>query len=252
MYTTQHTMKRIALLLFSILFGLGVQAQQNMLRLVPNSFLVRNLNTGMSASDTVYTSFGDSLEYEAQVIYTGAPSLVDEIGLGISPDSLMGFNNDSIYASISFQDTLFSNDTITIKITDQVDSSLARYSGGTGGGAIVVVVWPVLRIGVSTKENNAHIILNFTERTAIEDPRFTQGDRIQCFPNPVQNRLYFREKERISKFESVRIQDMLGKPIFEAKEMPFSIHTDHWPQGMYLIEIRYRDGLKEVFKVEKQ
>jgi hypothetical protein len=245
-------MKRLALLLISIFVCLTTQAQVNTLRFVPNSFQVRNLNTGLSSSDTLFTSYGDSIEIQAQVVFTGPSSIVDEIGFGIVQDSLMAQGADSLFLGIAPADTILNNDTLTVTITDQLDSMLARYSGGTGGGAIVVVVWPVLRSGISTTENGATIIFNFAERTAIEDPEFERLNRVICFPNPTQNSLYFRQKESISNFEYVRIQGLLGRELFKSTVLPKSIEIGHWPKGLYLIEIRYGDGQQEVWKIEKQ
>lgn len=252
MKTTQQTMKRLLLLFCVLSFGINLQAQLSTLRFVPNSFEVHNLSTGLSASDTLYTSFGDTLEYRARVIFSGPSSITDDIGFGISTDTLMTVNADSIYLSTPQIDTLNNNDTLTIIIRDQVDSIHARYSGGTGGGAIAVVVWPVLRLGSSMTDGTVGIIFNFADRPASTGPEFPLALRTQCFPNPIQGRLFFQEKQSFSKFEYVRIQDLLGRRFFESKELPTSIQTAHWPSGLYLIEIRYRDGIKEFFKIEKQ
>lgn len=251
MNTIQHTMKRLALILCSLLLSYQAWGQVPALRLVPNSFQVTNLTTGMSGSDTVYMSYGDSLLIEARAILSNPASIVDEIGLGIAQDSMMATLSDSLYVGAPL-DTVLANDTVLIQILDQVDSTQNRYSGGTGGGALVVVVWPVLRSGQSSTETSASMIFNFADRTAIDNPAFSSPLRVKCYPNPTRDLLYFQQIDPFSKFEYVRISTLDGRALFYASELPSWVDLSSWANGLYLLEFRYRDGMREVSKLQKR
>ncbi len=252
MNTTTHIMKRFALLILAICFALVSQAQQNTLNIVPNSFRVSNLSTGLFSSDTLFTSYGDSIEYEALVIYNGVGFITDLIGFGLSKDSLMGSTSDSVFRVGASPDTIFNGDTLLIKVVDRLDSTMARYSGGTGGGAIVVVVWPVLRAAPSLTESSMDIILNFAERTAAEDLFLSGRTRITCFPNPAQSRLFFKSTQNLSKFEYVRIHDLNGRLLLLQQDLPLSLDISLWSQGFYILEVGYKDGFREVIKIIKR
>lgn len=251
MNTIHHTMKRLAFLLFALLLSVQAWGQVASLRLIPNSFQVTNLTTGMSGSDTVYMSYGDSLLIEARAVLDNPASIVDEIGLGIAQDSMMAMVSDSLFPGAPI-DTVLANDTVLIQIFDHVDSTQNRYSGGTGGGALVVVVWPVLRVGQGSTETSASMIFNFADRTAIDDPAFSSPLRVKCYPNPTQDRLYFQHNEPFSKFEYVRISTLDGQTLLHANRLPAWVDMSSWANGLYLLEVRYRDGIREVSKLQKR
>ena len=251
MNTNLHTMKKTALFIFCFLGIISLQAQLSSLRMVTDSFKVTNLQSGLFSSDTLFTSFGDSIEIEALVVYTGN-TITDVIRFGIANDSIMGPNSDTLFIPGGIPDTLNTGDTIKVIVKDQIDSTLGRYSGGTGGGAISVVIWPALRLNPSTIENGAQIIFNFADRTAIDDNEFENANPIICYPNPSNGHLYFSTSINSLNFEYVRIRDLHGRQIFISKGLPEWIDMSAWPSAFYLVEFEFKDGHRLFSKIEKR
>ena len=241
-------MRKIILLLGIWGVMVGAFAQIGTLDIAPASFHMYSSSGMQVVSDSVTVLQGDSLSFSARLEYTGATALTDELGFIIARDTGGTIvHQDSSFTGIT--ETLNSGDTTRVNISDIVDSMAARYSGG-GGGAILVIIWPVARSTptITTDSVRAKI---FFDNLASLPPEWEDKLQFICFPNPVSTELFIRYKGIQNDIEYVRIYDLNGQEIIHKKGAATSIDLTSVKAGFYFMHIQGKDT-EAVVKLEKK
>ncbi len=63
---------------------------------------------------------------------------------------------------------------------------------------------------------------------------------IQCYPNPVQDRLFIKTQLHT---QEVRIQDVQGRQVYQGLIPRKGIDIRAWPSGLYVLEVQLENGL---------
>jgi hypothetical protein len=243
----------LLLILASLLACASLQAQTD-LEFAPNTFSVTNLRTGISDSGALTIRVGDTLEFFGVIQNTSGGTLSGIFGLGIARDTINGPGADTLFAPNAPFDTLSNGDTVGIRVRDVVDTTLARYSGGTGGGAILVVVWPARTNGTpgSSSIASSGVSLTFDGPNMSLSRRFLSAQHRDMYhPNPFSTHLRLHPELAHLPVEGVRIWSLGGQEMYRASRLPSGLSTSHWPNGLYLIELREASGQRHWQKLRK-
>lgn len=133
-----------------------------------------------------------------------------------------------------------------------VDSAYAEIYGGIGSGYLPFLV----NITQSTSTADSCVIMIaggniFNSTISFDDLSFTfptsvneefSGDGLMVFPNPCSEQLFIVSCNEIKENSFVTLRDMSGRIIWEEKIHRqvgrFTIHTEIFPSGMYLLTLR--------------
>jgi hypothetical protein len=223
--------KSLAITLFILLCATVSHAQFFGLGIAPGGFVP-------SAGSA---PFGDTLYYNITVqnkgnsIYTGNISI-----LSIT-------NSDSTITVFPFGSpvgvVLPAGDTVQDVIGEVV---MAPRFGG-GGGATVVIVWPVSdNPTLFPTSDSASTVVDIT--TAIQQPDWDAGG-LKVFPNPASSILYLDYGSIVAEVERVRLTDAAGKVLFGSGVPVESVSLVEYPPGTYFLQIWGGNGKVAVFRI---
>lgn len=117
-------------------------------------------------------------------------------------------------------------------------------------GINTVVIWPVAdAMSAFVTLDSAKIDVFVIDPLKITNTHVL--DQLVLYPNPFSDKIWLLTKGNLS-IEEVRIMDALGRVIYTDKNPNKSyIETGHLSQGVYLIELIYNGGKKQI-KTMKQ
>lgn len=81
----------------------------------------------------------------------------------------------------------------------------------------------------------------------VESPALDR--RLTVYPNPVGERLYLDFKEDAHKLRALQLTNLQGQVLLRETSALKSIDLSGLPAGMYLLDVRYNDGLRGSFRV---
>lgn len=121
----------------------------------------------------------------------------------------------------------------------------SRY-GGTGN---IIVIWPrsgsdLISQDPDTSRGDIYI-LGLVSR---DDPEIIR-ERVQVYPNPANRAVRFLYHKSPARLERVSLLDMQGRTLFEKQGMLAEMPLHQYPNGIYFIHIRYKDGVEGTFKL---
>jgi len=85
---------------------------------------------------------------------------------------------------------------------------------------------------------------------AASDPAVAQ--RLTLYPNPVTQLLHFDFREGVQKLESIQVSDLSGKVLQRSTTPVESLDFSTLPSGTYIVDVRYRDGLRGSYRVVRE
>jgi hypothetical protein len=120
-----------------------------------------------------------------------------------------------------------------------------RYKGGDN----IIVIWPKSEnLSVQAPDTN-------TQEVYIRDLLASSPDRteilarIALWPNPVANTLHLDYTKDAHKLECVRVTSLNGQVIQRRVDAVEELDFSNLPSGLYLVDVRYRDGVWGTFRV---
>jgi hypothetical protein len=131
-----------------------------------------------------------------------------------------------------------------VNFNDTVRASDARY----GGGNNILVIWPhsdVPNIQVPDS-TNADIYIDGV--VGVKDPTVFFA-RVKAGPNPVSGSLRLVYLKDQHKLEYVRILNTAGQVLREYNQAVSTIGFDGLPDGLYLVEVRFKDGVGGTYRI---
>jgi hypothetical protein len=82
---------------------------------------------------------------------------------------------------------------------------------------------------------------------AVESPAL--ASRLAVYPNPARQNLYLDFKEDAHKLRALQLTNLQGQVLLTASSAAKSLDLSGLPVGMYLLNVRYNDGLRGSFRV---
>ncbi len=165
----------------------------------------------------------------------------------------------NMYINVKNYDSVTFNGAVTINIIDGsgqhfLDSMTVMIpSGGTdslplppyyfnqpqyAAGHDVVIVWPIA--------NNVALVDSFTDSVFVictaSIPVFDAKNAFHVFPNPANEYLLYESEYPANTIEYVRIIDVIKGEIYRHEEKGYSIPLSNIPAGIYVIELKLKDG----------
>lgn len=138
-------------------------------------------------------------------------------------------------------DTLTFNDTLQTLNT-------GRYKGGDN----IIVIWPHTdnaNAQVPDTTDNFPIFVDLSNSSADEIELLTLVD---IWPNPNNGILNLDYHELARKVEYVRIVNLTGQELVRYENAVEAIDLSAYAKGLYLLEMRFKDGRKASFRILKQ
>jgi hypothetical protein len=139
------------------------------------------------------------------------------------------------------------DETDTVTFTDTIANlSSFRYKGGDN----ILVIWPHADNPTAQVPDTTNYGIYVDDLTGIAELHFL-GSQVEVYPNPLTGQLniqYLKDKHKV---ESVRICNMQGQVLFDRAAAVEQIDTDALSSGVYLLEIRYKDGRIGVARLTK-
>ena len=197
---------------------------------------------GIFAQDVVAVpstvDLGDSVKYSFAVENKGNQPYTGMIAIWVQYDSGNGMAD--IY---DFNVTnLAPSATINLLVSDHVTN--AKYDIGDN----TILIWPrsqnpqVPTVDTSSVE----VTVADTGANGIDDEL---RKRIKVFPNPMKGQLHLRYEGFIQDFEYVRVMNVQGQELYFTERPVYTVDLTQHPQGLYFVEIRYKDGLRGTYRI---
>ncbi len=195
--------------------------------------------------DSVDCNAGDStITYSMFVVNNGTSSFEGTILIqGL-------YNSDTniyVLGDMEFTpgDPLPAEDSVFISVVDEVR---APYIGGDN----IIVVWPQALLQPFVQTTDSGIVELWVVNCPVSvEPKLILQNRFSYWPNPSSEALNYKVNEDLEKFEGVRIIDLNGKVVSESKQPLARITLDNFENGLYLLEVRFNDGIRGTFKIIK-
>jgi hypothetical protein len=123
---------------------------------------------------------------------------------------------------------------------DMVDVADRLYMSDNGGGAIVVVVWPTVRLLPNVQvTDSGRITLVRDYPLSIKN---TLGEGLVLYPNPSSDKVYMLVSAPNMKVDHVRIIDGLGRSCLHIPNPETSIDIGELSSGKYWVHLKFSDG----------
>jgi hypothetical protein len=183
------------------------------------------------------------LEYRAIVTNVGNNKLDGPVKLSCH------YNGDSTTWDVANFDVLDFEvgDTQLVRYADTIyNINGNRYKGGDN----IIVIWPRAEDpGVQAPDTVTHNIhIKNLVPQASPDPR-ELARRIRVYPNPVGQRLNLDYQRDVHKLEYVRVSNLSGQVITRSNSAVEAIDFGTLPAGLYMLEVRYRDGVWGSYRI---
>ncbi len=205
-------------------------------------------------SDSLLTAPVDSLAqdatvyYQVHVINASATSILDTTTADLvcitSLDSM-----ERAIGSFLVGAPLQPGDSINPSPVGRDTASAARY--GTGGGGVVVIIWPVARQPGFSVGDSGSIPINLLASTGIGKPFGQLPLRLRFGPNPAKEWLNIDYGQVENEIESVILSDNQGRALLQSDQAIGMLPLAAYPPGIYRLLVKARDGRAAVFTVIK-
>lgn len=146
------------------------------------------------------------------------------------------FNTPPLAAGDSFPTTPVLVDSVTA----------ARY--GTGGGGVVVIIWPAARNTSIATGDSGSIAVNLLSAGIAKGPLPVH---LKFGPNPTQQLLHFSYGSDKNKIERVIIRDLNGHIVSQASGAVSQLSLASFSPGTYLLSVHTFDGRNTVVRIIK-
>ena len=114
-------------------------------------------------------------------------------------------------------------------------------------GIDVVVIWPKAA-GTATHDSLTYVV-HVLSPNSVSNLLAENG--ISVYPNPCSDLLIIENKRPENPIEQVRIYDMKGKLIL-SKNRDELIDLSQLQNALYMVELKYKSGMRKILKVQKQ
>lgn len=84
---------------------------------------------------------------------------------------------------------------------------------------------------------------------SVTDPSALQ-QRLSVYPNPVGHRLQLDYRKDAHKLQSIRVSNLQGQLLQAETTAVKDIDFSGFPAGLYLVEVRYQDGVRGTFRIQ--
>lgn len=182
--------------------------------------------------------FGDSLFMDFNIVNVGTADYVGEILILRQRDSITTIALDT-------------TPVVTIPVGDTLPYSgahivqQAQYDGGIN----ILVIWPA---GVSVPTTTLDTIYDYVNvlDTIVQGTKLPAADKkAKIYPNPALDWIRIEYPANSPEPEAVRLYDATGKPVREIENGAEQLSLNGLAKGVYLLEIRYRNGLRQHAKL---
>ena len=184
--------------------------------------------------DTLYYPNTFQLTYQMEVENVGNDQLTSPCRVMMRYD---GSASDSTKWTWSLQNFEVGQ-TDTITFTDPIGTlSTGRYKGGGN----IIIIWPQAdNPSVQAPDTSSVDIFIFNLNSALDPSELKQ--RVEVYPNPVQDHLNIRYLQPQHKVEHVRIVGLDGRIQMEMESAVESLDVSSLPAGMYFVVFDFKDG----------
>lgn len=159
-------------------------------------------------------------------------------------DQMNASDSGGVFNANGLFDTISAFGSTTITVSNFSFDSLAGFR--TGGN--VVVVWPVCSSGISVFVTDTFYASVFVENgQGINEPKATIN-KINIYPIPANEKIFIQNQLTEKSIEYVRIIDIIGTEVFNAKTLPSFINTSFLRDGVYFIEIKNKNEIPVISK----
>ncbi len=155
----------------------------------------------------------------------------DTTGNAISTDS-----------SLVAQATIAQGTLFTVTYTEEYSAARNFFVG-----IDVVVIWPKA-VGVPSHDTLTYSVQIYSPSSV---SKLLVENGIQIFPNPFSNQFSIVNSSAQNKIERVSILDMKGKLLLTKKPDEI-LDLSAIPDAVYIVEIRFKTGMRKIVKVQKQ
>ncbi|MEY3443170.1 MAG: Secretion system C-terminal sorting domain [Bacteroidota bacterium] len=137
--------------------------------------------------------------------------------------------------------------TDTITFTDTIGALGGnRYKGGGN----IIIIWPQSDNPNVQAPDTTQFPIWIEDFNGVIDPEEV-AQRVEVYPNPVNDHLNIRYLQMKQKVECVRIIGLDGKKLWESYSPVDEIDTQQLPAGMYLVLFKYKDGRVGAVRITK-
>ncbi len=209
-------------------------------------------------SDSITTTPLDSVElnaqiyYKVQIINAGTDAITDTTTVDLlsitSLDSVPKVLGPPFVVNTSLQNPLVAGDSLTPSPVAIDTATADRY--GTGGGGVVVIIWPSARHGIFGSKDTGSVTIN-TLTASLGNKWAHNQFKIRFGPNPTQQVLHIDYGSLSTEIEYVRIIDNYGKIILQHNQAATKLSLGSLPAGTYSLSIQARDGRHAVYRIVK-
>lgn len=163
------------------------------------------------------------------------------------PIYLQALYDSTAVLDTSWADTIVTDmgmgDTITFSHQDVVLPTSTRYKGGGN----IVIVWPYAAPTGATGDSGSVYV--WVDGIVGIDVGKEMENRVRVYPNPASSRVRMDVKNHIQDFEYVRIVNLTGIEQFRSEHVVSDIDISRFQRGIYLMEIKFKDGIKGTYKL---
>jgi hypothetical protein len=137
--------------------------------------------------------------------------------------------------------------TDTITFTDTIGALGGnRYKGGGN----IIIIWPQSDNPNVQAPDTTQFPIWIEDFNGVIDPEEV-AQRVEVYPNPVNDHLNIRYLQMKQKVECVRIIGLDGKKLWESYSPVDKFDTQQLPAGMYLVLFKYKDGRVGAVRITK-
>lgn len=208
-------------------------------------------------SDSILTAPLDSVElgspiyFKIQIINAGTDTITDSTTVDFfsitSLDSVPKVLGPSFLVE-GFQAPLVAGDSLNPSPIAIDTATTDRY--GTGGGGVVVIIWPSARHGIFGSKDTGSVTIN-TLTASLGNKWANNQLKIKFGPNPTQQVLHIDYGSLVNDIEYVRIIDNSGKVLLQKNHAPTKLSLAPLSAGTYALSIQARDGRHAVYRIVK-
>jgi hypothetical protein len=195
-------------------------------------------------ADTVYYPNTTTITYRLVVENVGNNQLTGPCDIKFRYNSYAGDHSKEPWNATNFE----VGETDSIRIDDPIgtlDSS--RYKGGGN----ILIIWPNTDHPGVQAPDTVEFDLVILDITGFVDPSVLR-ERIDIYPNPVGDVLNLRYLQLRNKVEYVRILGIDGRVLTYDSRALDQIDTRNLPSGMYMLDVKYTDGMEGALRFTKQ
>lgn len=196
-------------------------------------------------TDTLYYNSGNG---DSVITYNITVENVGNLKLDGPVKIYFRYNGDTTsYVMDQFTVTNFeSGMTMSRTVKDTVrGTSGNRYKGGDN----VLVIWPHSDNPMAAPPDTSGGEIYIDGLLSIDDPKEFLA-RIKAYPNPVRDQMTLQYMKDRHKVEYVRIINPVGQVLRVHTRATETLDFDGITDGIYFVEVRYRDGIKGTFRVQ--